>query len=370
MPTNEDLIKEMRAIRRLLESPHRDAGRHLDVNSEFSELRRPDLERSSPMSRLPDRLGSFGTPDEMPVPEFGWRRNPLTGEYEIVSIISPLRPRDLVSIGVRTDPTATNRERDLADLNSPQAAEQRERQRESERQQRQRESEQQQRQNAERIEEANRASSEREREAREQAEEARKEARVKRERAAELEAKIQSSQATPEDERQYFRLITAADSADALAANLEREAGLHGDSQEHRNYIAGKVAQTVANRGRELRITDAYRDVKNTDSFEPHERGALDFSSKDLSTRERHEEALALSENLGSSYRVIVEELDDEGRQINTYYKRGELIKTDPPKEPKIKATHTHVEPVRSDFEAGLLRTRPLRSIPIELKER
>jgi hypothetical protein len=352
MPTNEDLIKEMRAIRRLLESTRPDTSRHLGANSDFSDLRRADFDRSSLKDRFTGRLGNFGTPDEMPVPEFGWRYDPISGEYEIVSIISPLRPRDMVSIGARTDPTATNRERDLADLNSPQAAEQREKERERQ--------EQQQKQNAERLEEANRASSEREREARERAEEARKEAKEKREKAAEVEAKLQSSQATPEDERQYFRLVRAADSADALARNLQREADLHRDSREHRSYIASKVDQTLASRGRELRITDAYRDKKPTDSFEPHERGALDFSSKDLSSEARHEEARVLSDNLGSSYRVIVEELDDDGRQINTYYIRGARVRSDPPKLAIIQATHTHVEPLRGDFEAGLLRSMPI----------
>jgi hypothetical protein len=96
-------------------------------------------------------------------------------------------------------------------------------------------------------------------------------------------------------------------------------------------------------------------EVTSTDRIKPpsaaHNHGAIDIRSNNISSAHRHEEARAISKNVGPSGRVVVEEVHRPGRgqagpsaQIDTTYQNGAKGSA---RAHDIKATgtHTHVQP-------------------------
>jgi hypothetical protein len=93
---------------------------------------------------------------------------------------------------------------------------------------------------------------------------------------------------------------------------------------------------------------------RHRDDSAAHKRGAIDYSSKDLTEAERHEEARQLSDALGSKgigHTVVVEEVhvrepgtEGPSGQVNTAYRDGVQgnVRVG---EAKATATHTHVQP-------------------------
>lgn len=111
---------------------------------------------------------------------------------------------------------------------------------------------------------------------------------------------------------------------------------------QHRTHIENTARTVLERRGRELVVTSRYRS-----NSAAHRRGALDYSSNKISSRDRHAEAEQLSRDLGDGYTVVVEEVHRaKETQTNTSYRNGQRINRH---EDPITAdeTHTHVQPDR-----------------------
>lgn len=110
-----------------------------------------------------------------------------------------------------------------------------------------------------------------------------------------------------------------------------------------RDRIKTGIQDTVK---RPYRITSEDR---TTPKSIAHDRGAVDFSSKEVSARTRHTEAQRLSQKLGPYNRVVVEEVrrDTKGRkyQVDTTYQNGGKGNTRVHEKVRASATHTHAQP-------------------------
>lgn len=139
-------------------------------------------------------------------------------------------------------------------------------------------------------------------------------------------------------------LLAAAAVTPSLALADEPSAA----AREARSNIESTTQRVLEDRGRELDVTSRHRDDSPA-----HARGAIDYSSKDLSTTERHEEAREVSRALGDNHQVIVEEVHraagghGPAAQENTTYQGGDKGAT---RWGAVKAsgTHTHVQPSRA----------------------
>jgi hypothetical protein len=113
-------------------------------------------------------------------------------------------------------------------------------------------------------------------------------------------------------------------------------------SQALRQHIKDVTGEVLQSRKRELNVTSEYRA-----NSEAHKAGAIDISSKNLSAKDRHSDALAISKKLGSNFRVVVEEVDAKtNTQTNTTYQGGVKGRTRTGLEKRATATHTHIQPV------------------------
>ncbi len=102
----------------------------------------------------------------------------------------------------------------------------------------------------------------------------------------------------------------------------------------------------VESSNRAFRVTSEQRDDSPA-----HQRGAIDYRSKDIPSEQRHTEAAAVSRALGPDHTVVVEEVhrpapgaQGPSAQTNTAFRNGvqgnERVGQD-----KATATHTHVQP-------------------------
>jgi hypothetical protein len=159
-------------------------------------------------------------------------------------------------------------------------------------------------------------------------------------------------QAAERAEAERNRIDAERRAAEAKAAQAARD--LEGmtitKADARRQNIVDKTGAVLKENGRTLDITSGAR--KNS---EAHKRGAIDFSSKGLDTEARHAEAAEVSEELGSDHTVIVEEVHEpaggaEGPrgQVDTAYRNGDRgnVRVH---EVRASATHTHVQPERSE---------------------
>lgn len=194
------------------------------------------------------------------------------------------------------------------------------------------------------------AQAERRREAREReqrdaerrAEERRREAEAEQERAERLR-----KAADTRDEHEEAKRTREIQEAESNALRQARTAQRILRAEEIRRNIS-EIARGVVERT-DLRVyveTDGYRNLDPDSPWEPHERGAIDYRSKDIGSIERQAEAREISRLLGSDHVVIVEEVDG-GKQTNYSYRGGTLVR--PPYETARRAsgTHTHVQPDR-----------------------
>jgi hypothetical protein len=112
-------------------------------------------------------------------------------------------------------------------------------------------------------------------------------------------------------------------------------------AQKERAHIEKVTGSTLASLGRPMVVTSRHRDDSPA-----HQRGAIDISSKSLSTVQRHNEAKTISKNLGSGYTVVVEEVDHKtGKQTNTSYANGQLLNRHTNQPILASETHTHIQP-------------------------
>jgi len=121
-------------------------------------------------------------------------------------------------------------------------------------------------------------------------------------------------------------------------------------------------ATTRAAMSRPMVVTSRHRD-----NSEAHKRGAIDISSKNLSSAQRHAEARALSKALGPRRTVVVEEVHAAPRhygpeaQRNTAYRNG--VQGNSKLGPvRASATHTHIQPDAPRASRGAGRAEPVRA--------
>jgi hypothetical protein len=108
----------------------------------------------------------------------------------------------------------------------------------------------------------------------------------------------------------------------------------------NREHIKSVVRDYLASQGREMKVTSEYR--KNSAA---HMRGAIDLSSKDLTTGQRHADAKEISRQLGKGYTVVVEEVTADRTQTNTSYRDGKLLNIHKDQLQTASNTHTHIQP-------------------------
>jgi len=116
--------------------------------------------------------------------------------------------------------------------------------------------------------------------------------------------------------------------------------GPDGWANALREYEVAQINAFLHGRGRESVVTSA-----NRTNSPAHSEGAVDYSSKDLSTDERHAEAQSLSTALGPDFTVIVEEgvhpADAPPYRTLTSYVNGQRVSV---RRGGFEATHTHVQ--------------------------
>jgi hypothetical protein len=113
--------------------------------------------------------------------------------------------------------------------------------------------------------------------------------------------------------------------------------------QKARHDIETTTRRTIR---RPLHVTSRDRPAGPLKSA-AHDRGAIDISSKALSHKRRHREALEISRSLGRNNTVVVEEkIQANGRTYDqhTSYNNGRLIRR-VTKPSRATATHTHIQP-------------------------
>ncbi len=126
------------------------------------------------------------------------------------------------------------------------------------------------------------------------------------------------------------------------AGQKEQEAKRAQEAESKRIEITEKTKEKVEESPtRVFTRTSGYRE-----NSEAHKRGAIDIRCHDISSEERHIEASAISQNLGSHYLVIVEERHDFG-QTDTHYRNGKKTKTEEKDTDHVTADgiHTHIQP-------------------------
>jgi hypothetical protein len=123
------------------------------------------------------------------------------------------------------------------------------------------------------------------------------------------------------------------------------------DQAEHEKKVAREVLER---RGRPLEVTSEARDRSSelgSRAHDPVNGGAIDIRSKDQSTESRHAEAREISRDLGSSWRVVVEEphrpsagAEGPAGQVNSTYVDGQAgnVRVGPA---RATETHTHIQP-------------------------
>lgn len=189
----------------------------------------------------------------------------------------------------------------------------------------------------ERREQERQSAEERANRKREEANQHRREAEAANRR--EEEATIQADREAAANEKQ---------AATRKANEKERDANNILMAEDKRDHIRTTARSVVEEDPERLfNETGGYRNWDAQDEWEAHERGAIDFRSKDVDATTRHTEAKKISQRLGDRYIVLVEEVDGDS-QLNTPYRGGVQRPKPYVKKPRTAdGTHTHVGPDR-----------------------
>lgn len=142
---------------------------------------------------------------------------------------------------------------------------------------------------------------------------------------------------------------TSAVASLTIAAALFFGASAHAASHHADTPAAASARENIktstsAAMNRPMTVTSEFRDDSAA-----HRRGAIDISSKDLTSAQRHAEAKTISNSPGlKNHQVIVEEVHTTkygpNAQANTTYQNGVQGNTRWG-EVKASATHTHIQP-------------------------